>query len=165
MAFPRSLVPKAMGEYITRHVAWDRRGIAFPLSPLLKDFQTLCPGFELTVGEQAAKYYELPELRQVIFYAMLQYKAERLWVLQDRRFSHCSQRLLSSAGVHSSHGSGYSVTRSTKLDSTQRPVWGRIREPVHRKRARTGERQMRTQPLSKQPPLKRTSSRRKALSL
>jgi len=84
MAFPRSLVPKAMGEYITRHVAWDRRGIAFPLSPLLKDFQTLCPGFELTVGEQAAKYYELPELRQVIFYAMLQYKAERLWVLQGQ---------------------------------------------------------------------------------
>ncbi|KAJ8429439.1 hypothetical protein Cgig2_021091 [Carnegiea gigantea] len=73
-----------MSEYITRHFAWDRRGIAFPQSPLPKDFQTLCPGFELAVAEQAAEYYELQELPQVIFYAMLLNEAERLGVLQGQ---------------------------------------------------------------------------------
>ena len=57
---------------------WDRRGIAFPPSPLLKDFQALCPSFELAMTEKAARCFELPELSQVIFYAMLLNEAERL---------------------------------------------------------------------------------------
>ncbi|KAJ8444450.1 hypothetical protein Cgig2_005972 [Carnegiea gigantea] len=120
MAFPRSLDTKAMGEFVTRHFSWDRRGIAFPPSPLPKDFQTICPGFELV-----AEYYELPELLQVIFYTMLLNEAERLGV----RFDRWGQPLLSSVGVSLSHGSGYLVTGSTKLDSTQRAVWGRMRKP------------------------------------
>jgi len=36
--------------------------VTFPPLPLPKDFQTLCPSFELAVAEEAAKYYELPEL-------------------------------------------------------------------------------------------------------
>ncbi|KAJ8423406.1 LOW QUALITY PROTEIN: hypothetical protein Cgig2_030573 [Carnegiea gigantea] len=44
----------------------DRRGIAFPPLPLLKDFQTLCPDFELAVAKQATEYYELPELPQAL---------------------------------------------------------------------------------------------------
>ncbi|KAJ8434527.1 hypothetical protein Cgig2_030150 [Carnegiea gigantea] len=59
MAFPHSLDAKAMGEFVTRHFSWDRRGIAFPSSPLPKDFQNLCPGFELAVAEQAAEHYSM----------------------------------------------------------------------------------------------------------
>ncbi|KAJ8449202.1 hypothetical protein Cgig2_027204 [Carnegiea gigantea] len=84
MAFSCFLGTKAIGEYVTRHFAWDRRGVAFPPLPLLKDFQALCPSFELAVAEEAAEYYELPELPQVIFYAMLLNEAERLGVLQGR---------------------------------------------------------------------------------
>ncbi|KAJ8421645.1 hypothetical protein Cgig2_019218 [Carnegiea gigantea] len=84
MAFPHSLDRKTMSEYVTHHFAWDRRGIAFPPSPLPKDFQTLCPGFELAMAEQAAEYYELSELPQLIFYAMLLSEVERLGVLQGQ---------------------------------------------------------------------------------
>ncbi|KAJ8446511.1 hypothetical protein Cgig2_027473 [Carnegiea gigantea] len=84
MAFPRSLDTKAMAEYVTRHFVWDRRGVAFPSSPLPKDFQALYPNFELAVANEAAEYYELPELPQVIFYAMLLDETERLGVVQGR---------------------------------------------------------------------------------
>ncbi|KAJ8425916.1 hypothetical protein Cgig2_033857 [Carnegiea gigantea] len=63
---------------------WDRRGIAFPPSPLPKDFQGLCPSYELAMAEEAAGRFELPKLAQVIFYAMLLNEAERLGVLHGR---------------------------------------------------------------------------------
>ena len=81
MAFSRSLDTKVMGNVI-HHFAWDYHGVAFLPSPFLKDFQALCPSFEVAVAEEATEYYELPELPQVMFYAMLLNKAERLWVLQ-----------------------------------------------------------------------------------
>ncbi|KAJ8437666.1 hypothetical protein Cgig2_028604 [Carnegiea gigantea] len=84
MAFPCSLNTKEMAEYVVRHFEWDRRGVAFPLSPLSKDFQALCPSYELVVAEEAAEHFELLELPQVIFYAMLLNKAERLGVLHAR---------------------------------------------------------------------------------
>jgi len=84
MAFLRSLDTKAMGEFITCHFSWDRHGIAFTPSPFSKDFQTLYPSFELVVAEHATDYYELSELPQMIFYAMLLSEAERLGVLQGQ---------------------------------------------------------------------------------
>jgi len=84
MAFPRSLSTKEMIEYVVRHFTWDQRGVAFPPSPLPKDFQALCPSYELAVAEEAAEDYELLELPQVIFYAMLLNEAERLGVLYGR---------------------------------------------------------------------------------
>ncbi|KAJ8419437.1 hypothetical protein Cgig2_027357 [Carnegiea gigantea] len=54
-----------MGEYVTRHFAWDRRGVAFPPLPLPKDFQALCPGFELAMAEEAVEYHELSDLPQL----------------------------------------------------------------------------------------------------
>jgi len=84
MAFPRSLSTKEIAEYVVRHFTWDRRGAAFPLSPLLKDFQALCLSYELAIAEEAAEDYELPELLQVIFYAKLLTKVERLGVLHRR---------------------------------------------------------------------------------
>ena len=51
-----------MAEYVTRRFAWDRRGVAFPLSPLAIDFQALCLSFELALAKEAPEYYELLEL-------------------------------------------------------------------------------------------------------
>ncbi|KAJ8435423.1 hypothetical protein Cgig2_001075 [Carnegiea gigantea] len=62
-------------------VLWDRRGEASPPSPFPKDFRSLCPDFDLAMAEQTAAYYELPELPQAIFYAMLLNEAEKLGVL------------------------------------------------------------------------------------
>ncbi|KAJ8424793.1 hypothetical protein Cgig2_017309 [Carnegiea gigantea] len=108
MAFPHSLDTKAMSEYVTRHFAWDRH-------------------FELAVAEEAAKYYELPELPQVIFYAIPLNEAQRLG---DGRFDHWSRPSLSSVRALLRHGSDYLVTGSTRLDSAQRVVQGRGREPI-----------------------------------
>ena len=52
MAFPRSLSTKEMTEYVIRHFAWDQRGLLFPPSPLPKDFQALCPSYELAMAEE-----------------------------------------------------------------------------------------------------------------
>ncbi|KAJ8421186.1 hypothetical protein Cgig2_011314 [Carnegiea gigantea] len=84
IAFPCSLDTKAMNEYVTRHFAWDQRGIASPPSPLPKDFQTFCPSFELAVTQEAAEYYEHQKLPQVIFYVMFLNEAKRLGVLHGR---------------------------------------------------------------------------------
>ncbi|KAJ8436973.1 LOW QUALITY PROTEIN: hypothetical protein Cgig2_012260 [Carnegiea gigantea] len=81
MAFPRSLDTTAMYEYVTRHFSWNQYGVAFPVTTPKR---LLGPIFELAVAEEAAEYYELPELPQVIFYAILLNKAERLGVLQGR---------------------------------------------------------------------------------
>ncbi|KAJ8435910.1 LOW QUALITY PROTEIN: hypothetical protein Cgig2_010029 [Carnegiea gigantea] len=50
-------------------------GLLFP------DFQALCPSYKLAVAEEAAWCFELPELPQAIFYAMLLNEAGRLGVL------------------------------------------------------------------------------------
>ena len=63
---------------------WDRRGISFPLLPLPNDFQALCLSYEVAVAEEAAQCFQLPELPQVMFYAMLLSEAERLGVLHGR---------------------------------------------------------------------------------
>ncbi|KAJ8433523.1 hypothetical protein Cgig2_006670 [Carnegiea gigantea] len=85
MAFPHFLDTKAMSEFVSCHFSWDRRGITFPQSPFPKEFQTLCPGFELAVAEQSAKHYKLLEVPQVIFYSMLLNEAKRLGVLHGKR--------------------------------------------------------------------------------
>ena len=60
-------------------------GEGFPPSPLPKDFRTLCLNFDLVVAEQAGEHYELPELPQAIFNAMLLNEAEKLGVLHGPR--------------------------------------------------------------------------------
>jgi len=58
MAFPRSLSTKEMAEYVVCHFAWDRRGVAYAPLPLLKDFQALCPSYELAVAKKVVEDYE-----------------------------------------------------------------------------------------------------------
>ncbi|KAJ8444801.1 LOW QUALITY PROTEIN: hypothetical protein Cgig2_014990 [Carnegiea gigantea] len=84
MAFPCSLSTSEMAQYVAYHFEWDRRGVTFPLLPLPNDFQALCQSYELAVAEEFAQRFELPELPQVIFYAMLLKEAERSGVLHGR---------------------------------------------------------------------------------
>ena len=84
MAFPHFLSTREMAEYVVHHFYWYRRRVAFPPSPLPKDFRALCPSYELTVAEEAAGSFELAELPQVIFYAILLNKGERLAILHER---------------------------------------------------------------------------------
>jgi len=85
MAFPRFLDMKMISEFVIRRFQWDRRGEAFPPSSFPKDFQSLCPDFDLAMAEQAVAYYELPELPSAIFYAMLLNEVEELRVLHGLR--------------------------------------------------------------------------------
>ncbi|KAJ8422130.1 LOW QUALITY PROTEIN: hypothetical protein Cgig2_024217 [Carnegiea gigantea] len=81
MAFSHSPDTKSMIEFVVRRFQWHRRGKAFPPSPFLKDLRWLCPDFDLATAEQAAAQFELPELPQVNFYAMLLNVAKRLGVV------------------------------------------------------------------------------------
>ncbi|KAJ8424397.1 hypothetical protein Cgig2_006319 [Carnegiea gigantea] len=49
-----------------------------------QDGSALCPSFELAVAKEAAQCFQLPELPQVIFYAMFLSEAERLGVLHGQ---------------------------------------------------------------------------------
>ena len=84
MAFPHSLSTSEMAEYVAYHFEWDRRQVAFPPLPLLNDFQALCSSYELIVAEKAAQCFQLSELPQVIFYAILLREAKRLGALHGR---------------------------------------------------------------------------------
>ncbi|KAJ8438398.1 hypothetical protein Cgig2_004508 [Carnegiea gigantea] len=82
-----------MTEYVAYHFQWDRRGVAFPRLPLSNDFQALCPSDELTMAEEAARRFELPEPPQVILYAMLLNEAERdqIFEAQFRDRAECEE--------------------------------------------------------------------------
>ena len=54
-------------------------------SPFQKDFRSLCSDFDLATAEKAATFYALPELSDVIFYAMLLHEAQKLGVLYGLR--------------------------------------------------------------------------------
>ena len=70
-----------MVQYVIRNFEWDRREVAFPLSSLPNDFQALCQSYHLVITEGDTRWFELPQLSQVIFFAMLLSEAERLGVL------------------------------------------------------------------------------------
>ncbi|KAJ8435828.1 hypothetical protein Cgig2_017123 [Carnegiea gigantea] len=84
MAFSCSLSTGEMAEYVVYHFEWDRREVTFPPLPFPNDFQALCPSYELAMAEEAARWFELLELPQVIFYRMLLNEAQRLGVLYGR---------------------------------------------------------------------------------
>ncbi|KAJ8422415.1 LOW QUALITY PROTEIN: hypothetical protein Cgig2_023439 [Carnegiea gigantea] len=157
MAFSCSLDTKAMAKYVTCHFAWDRCRVAFPPSPLPKDIQALCPTFTLAVAKEAAEYYELPKLPQVIFYAMILSETERLGILQGRALRPLPS--LTSVRASSNRGSSCMVTAISKLDSVQRPNRGRVRSLIDKKRARRWSRRMRARPSRGRPPLRMAASR------
>ncbi|KAJ8453133.1 LOW QUALITY PROTEIN: hypothetical protein Cgig2_008017 [Carnegiea gigantea] len=149
MTFSCSLSTKEMAEYIVRHFKWDRYGVAFPSSPLSKDFQTFCPNYELAMAEEAAEHFKLPELPHVIFYAILLNDAETLGVLHGRVL-----RTLESAPIEL-HWSTFESWSGSEQRLNQRKVQG----PVNRKRTRRWSRRVRAWPLRGRPPLLTMTSR------
>ncbi|KAJ8428979.1 hypothetical protein Cgig2_009787 [Carnegiea gigantea] len=87
------------------------------------------------MAKEAAEYYELSELPQAIFYAILLNEVEGLGSCKNERFGPWSQPSLSSAGAPSNRESGCMVTKFSKLNSVQRLDWRRVRELVDKKRA------------------------------
>ena len=53
----------------------------FPPEPLPYDYRELCPDSDLAMAEEYAQDYEVPELPQVVFIAMLLSDAVKLGVL------------------------------------------------------------------------------------
>ncbi|KAJ8425728.1 hypothetical protein Cgig2_001027 [Carnegiea gigantea] len=131
-----------MAENVTRHFVWDQHGVAFLPSHLPKDFQPLCPSFELAVAREAAEYYELPEL------------PKNLGSCKDERSGLWSQPSLSSIGAPLNRESGYTVTEFSKLDSVHRSDRVRVRELVGKKRVRRWSQRMRARPLEGRPHLR-----------
>ncbi|KAJ8439392.1 LOW QUALITY PROTEIN: hypothetical protein Cgig2_021806 [Carnegiea gigantea] len=168
MAF---LVPLALRKWSS--TLSDHCGVAFPPSSLPKDFQALCPSYDLVVAMEAAERFELPELPQVIFYAMLLSKAVRLGVLHGRtlrpmeaaltelRWSAFELWVWISDGVPLNCGCGCTGIRSLKPGSKQRLNQRRAQGSENKKRARRRSRWVRTRPLRGQLPLRMMTSRRK----
>ena len=57
--------------YVLGNFEWYCREVAFPPLPLPSDYEDLCPGFDLAMAEEYARDYNLPEMPQVVFLAML----------------------------------------------------------------------------------------------
>ncbi|KAJ8425106.1 hypothetical protein Cgig2_013836 [Carnegiea gigantea] len=71
---PPSLVmadTKEMADHVRETFRWHLRGASRPPHPLPKDYQALCPSFALLDVEEAACDFNIPEIVQAIFYAML----------------------------------------------------------------------------------------------
>ncbi|KAJ8422193.1 hypothetical protein Cgig2_011945 [Carnegiea gigantea] len=81
MVFPHSLKTNAISLYILEKFEWYRRGVAFPPLPLPSDYEDLCSDFNLAATEEAARDFELPEIPQVVFLAMLLNDAVTLGIL------------------------------------------------------------------------------------
>ncbi|KAJ8423821.1 hypothetical protein Cgig2_017384 [Carnegiea gigantea] len=71
MAFPPFYDTREMADYVRESLIWRwRRATCLP-HPLPEDYHILCPRFSLLEAEGAAADFELPEMVQAIFYAML----------------------------------------------------------------------------------------------
>ncbi|KAJ8445655.1 hypothetical protein Cgig2_009056 [Carnegiea gigantea] len=138
MAFPRSLDTKAMSEFVIRCFLWERRGKALPLSPLPKDFRSICSDFDLTTAEQAAAHYELPELPQAIFYAMLLNEAGKLGVLHGPRLRSLEVALTELRWGASESWIWLFGDRVYEVGSARRAVRTKAQGPVVKGRARIG---------------------------
>ncbi|KAJ8421146.1 LOW QUALITY PROTEIN: hypothetical protein Cgig2_027444 [Carnegiea gigantea] len=71
MAFPPLYDTREMANFVRESFIWHGRGATRPPHPLPEDYQDLCPCFSLPEAEGAALDFELPEMVQATFYAML----------------------------------------------------------------------------------------------
>ncbi|KAJ8429990.1 hypothetical protein Cgig2_033915 [Carnegiea gigantea] len=70
-----------MADYIRESFIWCWRRATRPPRPLSEDYHVLCPRFSLPEAEGAAADFELPEMVQATFYAMLLNEAIELGVV------------------------------------------------------------------------------------
>jgi len=57
MTFLIFLSTSEIAQYVTYRFEWDRRGVAFPLLPLMNDFQALHSSYELDAAKEAAQSF------------------------------------------------------------------------------------------------------------
>ncbi|KAJ8432114.1 LOW QUALITY PROTEIN: hypothetical protein Cgig2_027302 [Carnegiea gigantea] len=67
----RSPETEEMADCVRENLQWHWRSASRPPCPLPEDYRELCPHFALSKAEEAARDFELPEIVQATFYAML----------------------------------------------------------------------------------------------
>ncbi|KAJ8423866.1 hypothetical protein Cgig2_033790 [Carnegiea gigantea] len=72
-----------MADHVRESFVWCWRRASGPPHPLPEDFHALCPHFSLPEAEGAAADFELPEMVQATFYAMLLNEAVELGVVHS----------------------------------------------------------------------------------
>ncbi|KAJ8451470.1 LOW QUALITY PROTEIN: hypothetical protein Cgig2_017861 [Carnegiea gigantea] len=72
-----------MALYVLENFKWYYKEVVFPPRPLPCDCEELCPDFNLAVTKEYAQIYELPELPQVVFRAILLNDAIKLCWTDD----------------------------------------------------------------------------------
>ncbi|KAJ8430171.1 hypothetical protein Cgig2_028057 [Carnegiea gigantea] len=70
-----------MALYILENFEYDWRDVAFPPLRLPDDYQYLCPNFDLTEAEEAARDFLLLKIPQFVFYVMVLNNVVKLGVL------------------------------------------------------------------------------------
>ena len=78
MAFPSFRETEEMADYVRENFRWHWRSALRPLRPLSEDYRELCLHFVLSKVEAAAHDFELPEMIQDAFCAILLNDAVRL---------------------------------------------------------------------------------------
>ncbi|KAJ8438645.1 hypothetical protein Cgig2_016391 [Carnegiea gigantea] len=79
--FPRSLKTDEMALYVLKNFEWYRKEVAFPPLLLPSDYEDLYPDFDLAVAEEIARDFDVPEIPQVVFLAMLLNNTVKLGIL------------------------------------------------------------------------------------
>ncbi|KAJ8445629.1 hypothetical protein Cgig2_018570 [Carnegiea gigantea] len=82
MAFPPIYNTKEMADHVRESFVWRWRRASRPPRPLLEDFHALCPRFSLPEAEDAVADFELPEMVQATFFAMLSNMTVELGVVR-----------------------------------------------------------------------------------
>ncbi|KAJ8429798.1 hypothetical protein Cgig2_015630 [Carnegiea gigantea] len=83
MAFPLFHNTMEMADFVRVSFRWRWRSTTCPRRPLLVDYQDLCPQFTLSDVERAALDFELPEIVQATFYAMLLNDAVKMGIVSN----------------------------------------------------------------------------------
>ncbi|KAJ8438742.1 hypothetical protein Cgig2_020297 [Carnegiea gigantea] len=78
MAFPPFHDTEEMADHVRKTFKWHLRRASRPPHPLPEDYQDLCPSFTLSDAKEAARDFNIPEIVQAVFYAMLLYDAMEL---------------------------------------------------------------------------------------
>jgi len=81
MGFPCSLKTDKMALYVLEKFDWYCREVAFPPLPLPSDYKDLCPDFDLATTKETTRDFEVAEVPQVVFVAMLLNDAVKLSIL------------------------------------------------------------------------------------
>ncbi|KAJ8430132.1 hypothetical protein Cgig2_011076 [Carnegiea gigantea] len=83
MAFTPLQDTEEMADHVRETFQWHWRSALRPLRTLLEDYRELCPCFTLSEAEEAARDFNLPEMIQVTFYAMLLNDAVELGIASE----------------------------------------------------------------------------------